>query len=149
MLAHSKPMFSHLRLLGSLLSKLCKAGGRGLITRILHHKVRLDSVGIQNDIAIRSGDLERESDRAALLTKDDAEGQVVSGVEVVSGGGVGVVCGCAAAGSNGIGIVSSPVAAGVGAEVEEDNVVGVRDGESVGAGDLGEDLGLFVSVWLL
>jgi len=118
---------------GRLLTESRPTRSSSLIARVLYNGVRLGSVAAQNDVAIRSGDGEGEEGRTVHLTKEDAEGKVLSGLE-------GVYCGCGAweaslilNGGDSIGVASVPAALSSLTKPQEDNVIGVGDSELVGA----------------
>jgi hypothetical protein len=119
----------------------------GLIARVLNNEVRLSSVAIENSLAIRVGDRECKLDGTSLLTKEDAEGKVFSSLEGVLSRSV-VSVGCfGAPGCGGIGVVSVPAALCLLAQVQEDNVIGVGQRESVSTSDLGKDLEILSVNW--
>jgi hypothetical protein len=107
---------------------------------VLNNKVRLSSVAVENDFAIRSSDGECELDGATLLTEEDAEGKVVSSLESVLSRSVVLVASFWTPGSSGSGVGSGPAALCRLAQVQEDNVIGVGQGEGVGTSDLSKDL---------
>ena len=113
-----------------------------VVARVLHNGVRLRSVAAPDNLAIRSGDGEGEEGRTVHLTKEDAEGKVLSSLECV-------LCGIGALeasfylnGGNSICVASIPAALSFLAKPQEDNVIGIGDGERVGARDLSKDLNL-------
>jgi hypothetical protein len=107
---------------------------------VLNNKVRLSSVAVKNDFAIRSSDGEGEFDGSSLLTEENAEGKVVSSLESVLSRSVVLVASLWAPGRGGSGICSGPAALCRLAQVQENNVIGVGQGEGVGTSDLSKDL---------
>jgi hypothetical protein len=123
-----------------LLTKGRETRSSGLIARVLNNKVRLGSVAVENDLAIGSSDREGEFDGPTLLTEEDAEGKVISSLEGVLSRSVVLVASFWAPRRGGIGVGSVPAALCSLAKVQEDNVIGVGQGEGVGTSDLGKDL---------
>jgi hypothetical protein len=107
---------------------------------VLNNKVRLSSVAVKNDFAIRSSDGEGEFDGSSLLTEENAEGKVVSSLESVLSRSVVLVASFWTPGSSGIGVGSVPAALCSLAKVQEDNVIRVGQREGVGTSDLSKDL---------
>jgi hypothetical protein len=110
---------------------------------VLNNKVRLSSVAVENDLAIRVGDGEGEPDGTSLLTEEDAEGKVFSSLEGVLSRSVVLVACFWAAGRGGNGVVSVPAALCGLTQVQENNIIGVGHRESVSTSDLGKDLGIW------
>jgi hypothetical protein len=109
---------------------------------VLNNEVRLSSVAVKNDFAIRSSDGEGEFDGSALLTEEDAEGKVVSSLESVLSRSVVLVASFWAPGSSSSSVCSVPAALCRLAQVQEDNIIGVGQGEGVGTSNLGKDLSI-------
>jgi hypothetical protein len=131
----------------SLLTERRETRSSGLIARVLNNKVGLGGVAVENDLAIRSSDGESELDRTSLLTEEDAERKVVTSLEGVLSRGIVAVARFWAPGRGGGGVGSVPAALRPLAQVQENNVIGVGQGESVGTSDLGKDLKLVSVNW--
>jgi hypothetical protein len=112
------------------------------IARILNNKVRVLSVGIQNDGSIGSCNGEAENDRSALLAKYKTEWKIVTGLEGV--GRAGTVCRCTAADGFGIEVVQSVSPDCVVSKVQIGDVVDLGCGKGVFAIHLSKDVSTVV-----
>jgi hypothetical protein len=112
----------------------------GLIARVLNDEVRLSSVAVENNITIRVADREGKLDGTSLLTEENAERKVLSSLEGIFSRSVVPIAGFWAPGRGGSGVVPVPAALCCLAQVQEDNVIGVGQEESVSTSNLGENL---------